>query len=131
MLGRVTEDATLFHELYESPPLPSYVRGNIALIGDAAHAMAPNLGRGACEAIVDGVQLARCLESVDLVDGLRRYDRARRRRTQLLVTASRFMGRLATATRGAGIRDALLAAAASLTERPASPQRSNQKSSTA
>ncbi|NKS91579.1 hypothetical protein GS831_24905 [Rhodococcus hoagii] len=35
--------------------------GNVALIGDAAHSMAPNLGRGACEAMVDAATLGRLL----------------------------------------------------------------------
>ena len=39
-----------------------YVRGRYAVIGDAAHAMTPNLGRGACEAIIDAVTLAAAME---------------------------------------------------------------------
>ncbi|PZG20716.1 FAD-dependent monooxygenase [Nonomuraea aridisoli] len=39
-------------------PLPAYHRGRVALVGDAAHAMAPNLGQGACQAIEDAVVLA-------------------------------------------------------------------------
>src|SRR5690606_40924838 len=31
--------------LYDAAPLSSMVRGNAAVIGDAAHAMAPNAGR--------------------------------------------------------------------------------------
>jgi 2-polyprenyl-6-methoxyphenol hydroxylase-like FAD-dependent oxidoreductase len=39
-------------------PLPAYHRGPVALLGDAAHAMTPNLGQGACQAIEDAVVLA-------------------------------------------------------------------------
>ncbi len=111
VLARVMEGTTLFHELYESPPLPTYVHGHVALLGDAAHAMAPNLGRGACEAIIDGVALATHLDGRTVEDGLRRYDRARRLRTQVLVAASRTMGRLATATVGVPLGNALLGSA--------------------
>ncbi|MGW6695039.1 FAD-dependent oxidoreductase [Rhodococcus sp. NPDC054953] len=112
VLDRLDGAALLHHDLYESPALPSYVRGNIALIGDAAHAMAPNLGRGACEAIVDAATLARALsESPDVATALRRYDRARRWRTRMLVRGSRMMGRVATAGTLIRLRDAALGAA--------------------
>lgn len=35
---------------------------NICLIGDAAHAMTPNLGQGACQAIEDAYVLANCMK---------------------------------------------------------------------
>ncbi|TJZ80016.1 aromatic ring hydroxylase [Rhodococcus oryzae] len=106
ILDRLDPATLLHHDLYESPPLPSYVRGNVALIGDAAHAMAPNLGRGACEAMIDAVALGRALtESADVPEALRRYDRCRRRPTRALVRASRTMGRVATTTRLTPLRD--------------------------
>ena len=39
-------------------PLPAYHRGRVAILGDAAHAMTPHLGQGACQAIEDAVVLA-------------------------------------------------------------------------
>jgi len=38
--------------------LPAYHRGRVAILGDAAHAMTPHLGQGACQAIEDAVVLA-------------------------------------------------------------------------
>ncbi|KAI0057397.1 salicylate hydroxylase [Artomyces pyxidatus] len=43
------------------PPLPSYVSGNAALLGDAAHAMTPFQGAGAGQAIEDAYILAALL----------------------------------------------------------------------
>ncbi|MFE3290738.1 FAD-dependent oxidoreductase [Rhodococcus sp. NPDC059234] len=109
ILDRLDPAALLHHDLYDSPAMPSYVRGNVALVGDAAHAMAPNLGRGACEAIVDGAALGRALsESPDVGTALRRYDRARRLRTRMLVCASATMARVATSGRGRRVRDGAL-----------------------
>ncbi|MFF0247695.1 FAD-dependent monooxygenase [Streptosporangium sandarakinum] len=39
-------------------PLPAMHLGRVALLGDAAHAMTPNMGQGACQAIEDAVVLA-------------------------------------------------------------------------
>ena len=53
--------------------------GRLVLIGDAAHAMAPNLGQGANGALVDAVVLAEQLVSgVTAEEAVQRYDRIRR-----------------------------------------------------
>ncbi|HEY2281570.1 MAG TPA: FAD-dependent monooxygenase [Streptosporangiaceae bacterium] len=111
VLSRVHEDDVLRHDLYTVPPLPAFTRGRIALLGDAAHAMPPDLGRGACEALVDAVTLARCLREAETVaGGLRGYDRQRRPVTRRLARAASLTARLAYLRRGVWARDTALAA---------------------
>lgn len=94
------------------PDLPSYVRGAAALLGDAAHAMTPDLGQGGCQAIEDAAVLAAHLAAHrDIPTALRRYDAERRPRTQAIARAARRMGQigqlsnpLAVALRNAAIR---------------------------
>ncbi|SDK32661.1 2-polyprenyl-6-methoxyphenol hydroxylase [Lentzea albidocapillata subsp. violacea] len=75
------------HDIYELPLLPTFVRGRVALLGDAAHAMTPYLGQGACMALEDAVTLA-------AVDGdLARYDALRRPRAQSVWKGSRMAGK--------------------------------------
>jgi 2-polyprenyl-6-methoxyphenol hydroxylase-like FAD-dependent oxidoreductase len=49
-------------------PLERWTTDRLTLLGDAAHAMTPNLGRGASEAIEDGISLAGFLSRVDRTD---------------------------------------------------------------
>jgi salicylate hydroxylase len=51
--------------LYHREPIRSFARGRIALIGDAAHPMAPFLAQGAAQAIEDAGALARRLSGAD------------------------------------------------------------------
>src|SRR5712692_445143 len=49
--------------LFTRPLTQNWGRGRIELIGDAAHAMLPNAGQGACQAFEDAYILARCLDA--------------------------------------------------------------------
>ena len=49
--------------LFTRPLTRNWGRGRIQLIGDAAHAMLPNAGQGACQAFEDAYILARWLEA--------------------------------------------------------------------
>lgn len=90
----------------EVPPLATFADARHVLVGDAAHAMAPNLGRGACESLRGAVTLSRCLARAATVhEGLRAYDRARRAPTRRLVRLSRILNQISTATRLTRSRD--------------------------
>ena len=86
----------LQNDIYDlTLPLVPFVQGRVVLLGDAAHAMTPNLGRGACSAIEDAGALGRHLTSANLQTALAAYDAERRPATTKLVKRSRGLGRLA------------------------------------
>ncbi|WP_426997539.1 FAD-dependent oxidoreductase [Pseudarthrobacter sp. N5] len=89
-VASIDEGVILRHEIYHlARRLPQYHLDNVVLVGDAAHAMTPDLGRGANEAILDALSLMHSLEGHDGVDrALAAYDRSRRRSTQLVATGS-------------------------------------------
>lgn len=115
VLDAATPADTLAQRIWVMRALRTYVQGRRVLIGDAAHAMTPNLGRGGCEAIVDAVMLARLLSSARTDAALAAYDRARRRRTQRLAAMSSRLMRVATADRAQPLRDLMLGGVSVLT----------------
>ncbi|MFC6089427.1 FAD-dependent monooxygenase [Saccharothrix lopnurensis] len=119
-IPRVVAEArdVLRHDLLRLSPLPSYVSGRVALLGDAAHAMTPDLGQGACQAIIDGRVLAECLTGPSVEAGLREYDRRRRRATQRLAFLSSRLNDLARVRRFTGARDLGLRLALALAPKP-------------
>jgi salicylate hydroxylase len=64
--------------LFTRPLTQNWGRGRIQLIGDAAHAMLPNAGQGACQAFEDAYILSRWLESSrDPVEAFANFRRVR------------------------------------------------------
>ena len=90
-LLRLAPKAYLY-AFYDREPLARFVRGRIALIGDAAHPMLPFLAQGAAQAFEDGAALALCLREAGPERarlGLERYERARLARASEVQRLSR------------------------------------------
>ncbi|MCA1783794.1 MAG: FAD-dependent monooxygenase [Intrasporangiaceae bacterium] len=96
LLDAVEPDAVMRHDVHALPHVPRQLhRGKTVLIGDAAHAMEPNLGQGACLALEDAVVLAHVLgDDVPVDHALPRYSAARRERVVAVSRMSAQIGRL-------------------------------------
>ncbi len=107
--------------LYDRDPLPSWTRGRLTLLGDAAHAMLPHLGQGANQSIEDGMALATILTNTDrttVLAALLAYERLRRERTAKVQSGARANGlRYDTFHGDINIRDAEIAAHAEFRKR--------------
>jgi 2-polyprenyl-6-methoxyphenol hydroxylase-like FAD-dependent oxidoreductase len=95
-------------------PLPALTVGRTALLGDAAHAMTPDLGQGGCQAFEDAAALGALVDGAgppDVVPALARYDALRRPRTTALQRQARQMNRMLRLRGPAGrLRDTILRA---------------------
>ncbi|MFJ9774080.1 FAD-dependent monooxygenase [Kitasatospora sp. NPDC101157] len=91
LLALAEPDRVLRNDIWDlADPLPAHHRGRVALLGDAAHAMCPFLGQGACQAIEDAVVLASLLTpTADPATALPAYTATRLPRATAVVAASR------------------------------------------
>ncbi len=96
LLALADAERVLRHDVWDlADPLPAYHQGRVALLGDAAHAMCPFQGQGACQAIEDAVVLASPLTPhTDPATTLPAYTAARLPRATAVVTGSRRVGDL-------------------------------------
>ena len=86
---------TVFNELKDLSTI-CLTKGNVALAGDAAHAVTPNLGQGAAMGIEDGYMLAKILKSSKTLDeALKKYENARYKRVKMIRDKSFMIGKLA------------------------------------
>lgn len=98
--------------LLTQPPLTTWTRGRVTLIGDACHAMLPHHGQGANQSIEDAAELAGLLATCDPDTALAEYPRRRRARTRAVARSAWDTGtllHLAPGSPEAAARDAGLA----------------------
>ncbi len=93
LLATTDPAAILVTNARDLKPARQLSSGPVTLLGDAAHALTPNLGQGACVALEDALVLARCLScQSDVSSGFRRYESLRFPHVRSAVLRSRWLG---------------------------------------
>ena len=112
VIDATPKTALIQKDIYDRRPTRTWSRGRVALLGDAIHPMTPDLGQGACQAIVDAITLATCLAAYrDSRAALREYQQRRWRNAafntlmaRAVGTMGRWDGRITCAARNSLIR---------------------------
>ena len=91
LVDRLDPQSTNRVEIHDIDPWHEWVRGRVALLGDAAHSTTPDIGQGGCQAMEDAVALAIALQvnTVGIEDALHRYAKQRSPRAAELVLRAR------------------------------------------
>jgi len=100
--------------LFDRDPLPRWVDGRVALLGDAAHPMLPFMAQGAAQAIEDAAALARHVAGGATPAALAAWQAERLPRTAAIQSASRANARLYHLHGAAALKLALLRVAPGL-----------------
>jgi 2-polyprenyl-6-methoxyphenol hydroxylase-like FAD-dependent oxidoreductase len=115
LLERVSSFDDLLVNTVRSVDCRRWYSGRLVLLGDAVHAMPPNLGQGANSALVDGLVLAEELaRAPSVMDALVGYDKRRRPLARRVQKTAEMLQRLCGIEQVTTLRvsDALLAALA-------------------
>lgn len=91
LIAAINPDTTNRVEIHDIEPFSRFVKGRVALLGDAAHSTTPDIGQGGCAAMEDAVVLAATLasHSLGIEDALLRYQARRVERVKDLVLKAR------------------------------------------
>jgi salicylate hydroxylase len=90
LLALTPRDRLFKWGLFDRDPLPTWQRGLVTLLGDAAHPMPPFTGQGAVMALEDAAVLGRCAAvASDPHEAMQRYQKARYARVVAALAMSR------------------------------------------
>ena len=91
----VDADCMIHDDLYDQREI-CFQHGRVALVGDAAHAMTPNMGQGAAMALEDTAVIVQCLTSSNSVShALQQYQQRRMGRVKKMRDQSYSLGKIA------------------------------------
>jgi len=92
LLEGIVDCAQLARANYRDAVLTRWHRGRLVLLGDAAHAMSPQLGQGVNMALMDALALRDALRAQPTVDaGIAQYERIRRSHVRIYQFWSRWL----------------------------------------
>jgi 2-polyprenyl-6-methoxyphenol hydroxylase-like FAD-dependent oxidoreductase len=88
-------EETIRTDLSDFAPIPGWHRGRVVLVGDAAHAMTPNLGQGGAQAMEDALVLAdQMSQRLSGMEALKGFEERRMPKVRWIVNTARTFGQI-------------------------------------
>lgn len=96
VISATPEEEILRTDLCDFAPISTWHSGRVMLLGDAAHAMTPNLGQGGAQAILDAYAIAESLsQQSDYAQAFAQFEKARKPKVTAVVNLAWRLGRMA------------------------------------
>ena len=96
IIADTPKDKIIFSDIIDLQPINQWQKGNICLIGDAAHATTPNMGQGACQAVEDAYVLGKLFgQGKSAEEVFTQYEKLRMKKAQFVVNTSWTIGKVA------------------------------------
>lgn len=95
LIAGTTKNQIHSAEIIDLEPIDIWYKENVCLLGDAAHAMTPNMGQGACQAIEDAYILSECLFKYNTDEAFKKFQNLRLPKAQRIVNTSWRIGKMA------------------------------------
>jgi 2-polyprenyl-6-methoxyphenol hydroxylase-like FAD-dependent oxidoreductase len=95
VMSATPSEGLIWTDIVDLEPLAFFTRGRVVLLGDAAHAVTPDLGQGAGLAIEDASVLSSLLGRYPVERAFQEYNRQRVARATRIASASRLYATIA------------------------------------
>jgi len=103
IINSTDENGIITKSVFDFKTPRQWHKAGICMLGDAAHAMTPNLGQGACQAIEDAYVLSECLKRHESTQAFARYNKIRRDKAAWITERSRKIGMVSQLNHTTGI----------------------------
>ena len=109
IIAATPEEKIIRNDIIDLNPIKKWHHGRVCLIGDAAHAMTPNMGQGGGQAVEDAWVLSQILKDAKTPEkAFAIFESKRRKKVNQVVSTSWLIGKMAHISFGQGLRNALL-----------------------
>lgn len=111
IIAATPENKIIRNDISDLKPIPTWHKGRVCLVGDAAHATTPNMGQGGGQAVEDAWFLSQILkEEKNIERAFEAFEKKRRKKVNQIVQGSRMIGQIAHISFGRRLRNALMRA---------------------